>query len=197
MGRYILKRVGMMALVLFLIVSIAFFVLRLMPGSPYDDDQDLSPEAIEALNAKMHLDKPLPVQYWYFIKGVLLENNWGTSIKLRPGVDVFAIIVERIPASMVLNVASLLISIPLGILCGSLAAVFKNKMPDYIISFMVIICISVPSFVFSSLLQYFVSGKWELFPLIYDATGDVKAKAVSLVLPVMALAGSKSPASTI
>ena len=55
MGKYILKRVGMMALVLFLIVSIAFFVLRLMPGSPYDDDQDLSPEAIEALNAKMHL----------------------------------------------------------------------------------------------------------------------------------------------
>ena len=195
MGKYILKRVGMMALVLFLIVSIAFFVLRLMPGSPYDDDQDLSPEAIEALNAKMHLDKPLPVQYWYFIKGVLLENNWGTSIKLRPGVDVFAIIVERIPASMVLNVALLLISIPLGILCGSLAAVFKNKMPDYIISFMVIICISVPSFVFSSLLQYFVSGKWELFPLIYDATGDVKAKAVSLVLPVMALAFS--PIATI
>ena len=124
MGKYILKRTGMMVLILFLIVSIAFFVLRLMPGSPYDDDQDLSPEAIEALNAKMHLDKPLPVQYFYFLKGIALENNWGTSIKMRPGVDVFAIIVERIPASMVLNVASLLISIPLGILAGSLT--FSN-----------------------------------------------------------------------
>ena len=195
MGKYILKRVGMMALVLFLIVSIAFFVLRLMPGSPYDDDQDLSPEAIEALNAKMHLDKPLLVQYYYFLKGVLLENNWGTSIKLRPGVDVFAIIVERIPASMVLNVASLLISIPLGILAGSLAAVCKNRWPDYVISFMVILCISIPSFVFSSLLQYFVAGKLEWLPLIYDSTGDMLSKTRSLILPVMAL--SFSPVATI
>ena len=195
MGKYILKRTGMMVLILFLIVSIAFFVLRLMPGSPYDDDQDLTPEAIEALNAKMHLDKPLPVQYFYFLKGVALENNWGTSIKLRPGVDVFAIIVERIPASMVLNIASLLISIPLGILAGSLAAVFKNKLPDYILSFMVIICISVPSFVFASLLQYFVAGKLEWFPLIYDATGDAAAQIKSLVLPIMALAFS--PIATI
>ena len=190
MGKYILKRTGMMAIILFLIVSISFFVLRLMPGSPYDDDQDLTPEAIEALNAKMHLDKPLPVQYYYFLKGVLLENNWGTSIKLRPGVDVFQIIVERIPASMVLNILSLVISIPLGILAGSLAAVFKNKLPDYIISFLVVICISVPSFVFASLLQYFVAGKLEWLPLIYDATGTPKAQLTSLVLPIMALAFS-------
>ena len=195
MGQYILKRTGMMAIILFLIVSISFFVLRLMPGSPYDDDQDLTPEAIEALNAKMHLDKPLPVQYYYFLKGVLLENNWGTSIKLRPGVDVFKIIVERIPASMVLNILSLVISIPLGILAGSLAAVFKNKLPDYIISFLVVICISVPSFVFASLLQYFVAGKLEWLPLIYDATGTPKAQLISLVLPIMALAFS--PVATV
>ena len=195
MGKYILKRTGMMAIILFLIVSISFFVLRLMPGSPYDDDQDLTPEAIEALNAKMHLDKPLPVQYYYFLKGVLLENNWGTSIKLRPGVDVFQIIVERIPASMVLNILSLVISIPLGILAGSLAAVFKNKLPDYIISFLVVICISVPSFVFASLLQYFVAGKLEWLPLIYDATGTPKAQLISLVLPIMALAFS--PVATV
>ena len=190
MGKYILKRTGMMAIILFLIVSIAFFVLRLMPGSPYDDDQDLTQEAIEALNAKLHLDKPLIVQYGYFLKGVLLENNWGTSIKLRPGVEVFQIIRERIPATMVLNILSLVISIPLGILAGSFAAVFKNKFPDYVISFIVVICISVPSFVFASLLQYFVAGKLEWLPLIYDATGNTKAQFVSLVLPVLALAFS-------
>ena len=190
MGKYILKRTGMMAIILFLIVSIAFFVLRLMPGSPYDDDQDLTPEAIEALNAKLHLDKPLIVQYGYFLKGVLLENDWGTSIKLRPGVEVFQIIRERIPATMVLNLLSLAISIPLGIMAGSFAAVFKNKMPDYVISFIVVICISVPSFVFASLLQYFVAGKLAWLPLIYDATGDTKAQFISLMLPVLALAFS-------
>ena len=195
MGKYILKRTGMMAIILFLIVSIAFFVLRLMPGSPYEDDQDLTPEAIEALNAKLHLDKPLIVQYGYFLKGVAFENDWGTSIKLRPGVPVFQIIMERIPATMVLNILSLVISIPLGIMAGSFAAVFKNKLPDYVISFMVVICISVPSFVFASLLQYFVAGKLEWLPLIFDATGNTKAQLTSLVLPVMALAFS--PVATV
>ena len=190
MGKYILKRTGMMAIILFLIVSIAFFVLRLMPGSPYEDDQDLTQEAIDALNAKLHLDKPLIVQYGYFLKGVAFENDWGTSIKLRPGVPVFQIIMERIPATMVLNILSLVISIPLGIMAGSFAAVFKNKMPDYVISFIVVICISVPSFVFASLLQYFIAGKLAWLPLIYDATGDTKAQLVSLVLPVLALAFS-------
>jgi len=195
MGKYILKRTGMMILILFLIVSIAFFVLRLMPGGPYDDEQELSPEAKEALNVKMHLNKPLPVQYFYFLKGIVLENNWGTSIKLRPGLDVFALIAERIPASLRLNIVALVISIPLGILAGSLAAVFKNKLPDYVLSLMVIVCISVPSFVFASLLQYFLAGRLEWMPVIYAATGDTATQMKSLVLPVMALAFS--PIATI
>jgi oligopeptide transport system permease protein len=184
-----------MALTLFLIVSVAFFVLRLMPGNPYDDDPDLSEEAIAALNAKMHLDKPLPVQYFYFLKGVVLENDWGTSLKLRPGVGVFQIILERIPTSMRLNLISLLISIPLGMIAGSLAAVFKNKAPDYLLSLMVIVCISVPSFVFATLLQYFVAGKIGLFPLVYDSLGDSIAQMKSMILPIMALAFS--PIATI
>ena len=195
MLNYILKRTAMMVLILFIIISIAFCVLRLMPGGPYDDDFELTPEAIAALEARLHLDKPLPVQYFYFIKGVLTENDWGTSIKVRPGVPVFEIIVERIPASMVLNIASLLIAIPMGVLAGSLAAVFKNKVPDYIISFLVVICISVPSFVFASLLQYFLAGQAKVLPLIYDASGNTIAQIKSLILPVMAL--SFSPIATV
>ena len=119
----------------------------------------------------------------------------GTSIKLRPGVEVFQIIKERVPATMVLNILSLVISIPLGIMAGSFAAVFKNKLPDYVISFLVVICISVPSFVFASLLQYFIAGKLAWLPLIFDATGNTKAQLTSLVLPVMALAFS--PVATV
>ena len=195
MLNYILKRTAMMVLILFIIISIAFCVLRLMPGGPYDDDFELTPEAIAALEARLNLDKPMPVQYFLFIKGVLLENDWGTSIKLRPGVPVFEIIVERIPASMVLNIASLLIAIPMGVLAGSLAAVFKNKVPDYVISFLVVICISVPSFVFASLLQYFLAGQAKVLPLIYDASGNTIAQIKSLILPVMAL--SFNPIATV
>lgn len=195
MGKYILKRTGMMVFVLFLIVSISFFTLRLMPGGPYEDDPDLSPEALETLNAKLHLDKPLPVQYYYYMRGILLDSDWGTSIKLRPGLPVFEVLKERIPASAVLNILSLFVCIPLGILSGTIAAVCKNKWPDYIISFFVVICISVPSFVFSSCLQYFIAGKAQLLPLIFDATGDSIAQLKSLILPVMAL--SFGPIATI
>ena len=189
MGNYILKRIGMMILTLFLIITIAFFVLRLMPGSPFDDPE-LSEETIEMLEDKLHLNDPLIVQYGYFIRGIIFENDWGVSYKLRPGHGAFDVIKERLAPTMLLNILSLTISLPLGILAGTLAAVFKSKWPDYLISFAVIICISVPSFVFASLLQYFAAGQWELFPLIYSVKGDWLERLHSLVLPVLALAFS-------
>ena len=195
MGKYILKRVGMALITLFIIVSVAFLVLRLMPGSPYDDDQDLSPEAIAALEAKMHLNEPLYMQYFYFIYDIVTENNWGVSIKIRPGVNSFDVIWERVPVTMRLNVLSLLISVPLGLIAGSIAAMFKTKWPDYLISLMVIICISVPSFVFASLMQYFMAGKFGWFPIIYDSVGTLSAQMKSMFLPIMALAFS--PIATI
>lgn len=195
MGKYILKRIGLMILCLFVIISVAFFALRLIPGGPYDDDPDLAPEAKAALEARMHLDKPLVVQYVYFMKGVILENNWGASLKLRPGISAFDIIGERVGATMVLNVLSLLISLPLGIIAGTVAAIYKNKWPDALLSVLVIVCISVPSFIFATLLQYFPGYKLGWFPLLYDATGDVSAQLKSMVLPVLAL--SFSPIATV
>lgn len=195
MANYIMKRVGMMLLTLFCIVSIAFFVLRLMPGSPYADMDELSAEAIAALEAKMHLDKPLPVQYLYFLKGVLTEGNLGVSIKLRPGLECFSIIRERIPATVLLNVCSLVISIPLGILAGTIGGIYKNRWPDYLVSFCVVVCISIPSFVFASLMQYVLAFRTGMFPALFDVMGDFFAKTKSMILPVAAL--SLSPVATI
>jgi len=195
MGKYILKRIGLMILCLFIIISVAFFALRLIPGGPYDDDPDLSPEAKAALEARMNLDKPLVVQYVLFMKGIILENNWGASLKLRPGVSAFDIIGERVGATMVLNILSLLISLPLGVLAGTIAAIYKNKWPDALLSVMVIVCISVPSFIFATLLQYLPGFKLGWFPLLYNATGDLGERLKSMVLPVMAL--SFSPIATV
>lgn len=195
MFKYVLKRLGLMVLCLFVIISVTFFALRLIPGGPYDDDPDLLPEAREALISKMNLDKPLMVQYVLFFKGVLLENNWGASLKLMPGVPVFDIIGQRVGATMILNILSLLISLPLGILAGTLAAVYKNKWPDVLISIMVIVCISVPSFIFATLLQYFPAYKFEWFPILYNATGTTGERLKSMVLPILAL--SFSPIATV
>jgi ABC-type dipeptide/oligopeptide/nickel transport system permease component len=183
-----------MLLTLFIIISLGFFVLRLMPGSVYDDP-NLSTEIVAAMEAKAHLDKPIIVQYFYYWKGIIMDGDWGVSVKLEPSVPVFKVIRDRIPVTMTLNIASLLISIPLGIIAGTLATLKKSHLPDHIISLLVIICISVPSFVFASLLQYFLAGKAGLFPIVYQGTSGAVLKYTSIVLPVLAL--SFSPIATV
>lgn len=194
MKQYFFKRVIAACVALFIILTLAFAVVRLMPGSVYDDP-NLPPAAVAALEKKAHLDQPLSVQYGYFLKGVILENDWGTSVKVEPGIPAFDILARQIPVSLFVNLAALLIALPIGILAGSLAAVKKNTMIDHGISFLVILGISVPSFVFASLLQYFLGFKWGLFPILYEPSADLAGKLHSLLLPIFAL--SLSPIATI
>ena len=175
-----------MCLTLFLIVTVSFFVIRLMPGSVYEDPE-LPQSVIEALEDKMHLNDPLIKQYYYYLKGVVLDGDFGISVSIEPSVPVFKILTRRIPISLCINLASLILALPLGIAAGTLAAMKKNKLPDHAVSFLVVICISLPSFVFASLLQYFVAFKLGWLPIIYSPTAQTMEKAVSLVLPVLAL----------
>ncbi len=175
-----------MCLTLFLIVTVSFFVIRLMPGSVYEDPE-LPQSVIEALEDKMHLNDPLIKQYYYYLKGVVLDGDFGISVSIEPSVPVFKILTRRIPISLCINLASLILALPLGIAAGTLAAMKKNKLPDHVVSFLVVICISLPSFVFASLLQYFVAFKLGWLPIIYSPTAQTMEKAVSLVLPVLAL----------
>lgn len=187
MAKYIFQRIIAMFVTLFIIVTISFMVVRLMPGSVYEDP-DLSPAVIEALEKRAHLHEPLLVQYGYFLKGIALEGDWGTSVKMQPGVPAFEVIRSKIPISLFMNVVSLVLSLPIGIIAGTLAALKRNKLPDHIISFLVIICISVPNFVFASLLQYFFAYKFKLFPIIYNpTTTSFWQKFHSLFLPILSL----------
>ena len=187
MTRYIIERIIAMFITLFIIVTIAFCVVRMMPGSVYDNPE-LPQSVIDALEAKAHLNEPLLVQYGYFLKGVILEGDWGTSVKIEPSVPAFDVLVKRIPVTLEINIYSLLISLPLGIIFGTIAALRKNKLADHLISVMVVICISVPSFVFASLLQYVLAFKLELFPIVYESTAVGVQRFASMALPIMALA---------
>ncbi len=195
MAKYIAGRIVAMVITLYIIVSLSFFVIRLMPQNIFDNPE-LPPYVVEILERKMHLDKPLYVQYFYFVRGVLLEGDWGTSVKIRPSLPVFRVITNRLPLTMLVNVASLFISLPLGITAGTVAALRKNKLPDHLISVMVILCISIPSFVFASLMQYFLTFRFPIFPTLYNpAATTLKQMAISLVLPVVAL--SLNPIATV
>ncbi len=187
MFKYICGRIGAMLLTLFLVMTLSFWIIRLMPMTIFENPE-VSPEIQRKLEDRMHLHEPMVVQYYYFIEGIVTQGDFGTSVKIRPGLDVFEILSSRIPATVVLNVFSLLLSIPLGIIFGTWAALKRNKATDTVISFFIVVFISVPSFVFASVLQYLFTFIWPIFPTLYNAQDpNFGVRLYSMVLPIIAL----------
>ena len=188
MFKYIMGRIGAMLITLFLVMSLSFFVIRLMPMSLFENPE-VPAEIQRQLEDKFHLNDPMYVQYYYFMKDVITKLDFGISIKLRPGLDVWGILVSRLPPTILVNFLSLLISVPLGLIAGTAAALKRNTWLDHVISFFVVIFISVPSFVFASVMQYVFAHKLGWFPVLYDTNASTFSEiALSMVLPVVALA---------
>ena len=184
-----------MLLTLFMVMSLSFMVIRLMPMSLFENPE-VPKEIQEKLEDKFHLNDPLPVQYFYFMEGIITGLDFGISVKLRPGLDVWGIIVSRLPPTMLINFISLFISIPLGLIFGIIAALKRNTWIDTVISVFVILFISVPSFVFASLLQYVLTFIIPIFPTLYESTATTFGQMMhSLTLPIVAL--SLSPIATL
>ena len=193
--KYVLQRVGAMLITLFFVMSLSFMVIRLMPMSLFENPE-VPKEIQEKLEDKFHLNDPLPVQYFYFMEGIITGLDFGISVKLRPGLDVWGIIVSRLPPTMLINFISLFISIPLGLIFGIIAALKRNTWIDTVISVFVILFISVPSFVFASLLQYVLTFIIPIFPTLYESTATTFGQMMhSLTLPIVAL--SLSPIATL
>lgn len=185
MLKYILKRVVAMAITLFIIISLSFFAIRLIPGDIAGENA--APEIKAAMEARYHLDKPLGEQYAIFIKN-FLSFDFGESMTLYPRRPVFTIIKDKIPLTLMLNVFSLCLTVPVGLICGIAAALKKNTIIDHTISAMVVFNVSVPAFVFASLLQYVFAYRLGWFPFLLnlDATFSF-SKFVSMILPILAL----------
>jgi len=185
LGKYILKRLIAMMITLFLIVSITFFVIRLIPGAVAGEGA--LPEIRIALEKRYHLDKPLWDQYVIFLRN-FFSFEFGESISVYPRTPVFDVILGKIPLTLQLNLFSLLLTIPAGMLFGAISALKKNTAIDNVISIMVVFFISVPSFVFASMLQYIFAFKLKMFPILLnlDPTWSFE-KFKSMILPILAL----------
>lgn len=139
-------------------------------------------------------NKPIIVQYGIYLKNIFTKFDFGTSWKIsitKPAIEVMG---ERILPTVIVNLYSLLFSIPLGIGLGIYAAIKKNKWQDHVISTLVILFVSVPSYVYAFLVQYFIYFKWRLVPTnvmysLADAGGSYFSFKMfqSLILPVLAL----------
>jgi oligopeptide transport system permease protein len=154
MLRIILSRLLQGLLTLFVLVTLTFFLVRMMPGSPYTDEKALPAHILDQLKAYVGLDQPLPVQYLTYLKNLILERDLGVLLK-KDGVKVAEIIGQSFPVSALLGLLSIGIALIVGIPAGIIAAVKKNGPLDYACLAAAMTGICLPSFVIGPLLAVF------------------------------------------
>lgn len=181
MSKYILKRLVMSLITIWLIITLVFFLMRLMPGSPFTSERNVPPQVLANMKAQFGMDKPLLEQYFLYMKG-LLSGNLGPMLK-KPGYQVSGYIGYLFPASAKLGAVAVATSIVFGMLLGILAAFNQGKLIDRIVMIIATVGISVPGFVLASLLLLFVGLKLDLLPV----TGLTSWK--HYIMPSLALAG--------
>ncbi|HBM3774689.1 TPA: ABC transporter permease, partial [Listeria innocua] len=175
-----LKRVLYMLITLFIIASVTFVLMKFLPGTPYRNQEKLSDEQIHMMNEKYGLNDSIPVQYLNYMTG-LVKGDLGVSFQLdnRP---VSEILGALIGPSVQLALEAMVFGVIFGILLGVVAAMYQNRWPDYTSTFIAILGKSVPSFVFATVLQYWLGAKLQIFPVAgWGSFADT-------ILPAFALA---------
>ncbi|WP_088809312.1 MULTISPECIES: oligopeptide ABC transporter permease [Listeria] len=180
MAKYTLKRVFYMLITLFIIASVTFFLMKLLPGTPYRNQEKLSDEQIHIMNEKYGLNDPVPVQYFNYMTG-LVKGDLGVSFQLdnRP---VSEILGALIGPSITLALEAMVFGLFFGIILGVIAAMYQNRWPDYTSTFIAILGKSIPSFVFATVLQYWIGAKLQWLPVAGWGT------FAESILPAFALA---------
>ncbi len=177
---YILKRILLAILTVWVVITITFFVMRAVPGGPFMGEKAITAAAQAALEAKYGLDKPLMEQYFTYLKDIVTRFDFGPSLKQR-GRMVIDIIADGMRTSAKLGVIAAFLALIVGVVLGALAALRRNKLVDKIIMVITTAFVSMPSFIIGSLLLVLFSIKLGLLP----ANGTTSQ---GLILPIVTLA---------
>lgn len=177
---YIVKRIGLAVLTVWVVITVTFFVMRAVPGGPFMGEKAVTEAAQAALEAKYGLDKPVMEQYITYLKDVVTKLDFGPSIKLR-GRMVMDVIADGLKTSAKLGVIAACIALVVGIVLGAMAALRRNTVLDKIIMVITTAFVSMPSFIMGTLLLLIFAVHWHVFP----ANGSTTE---GLVLPVITLA---------
>ena len=153
MLRYVVKRVVYAILTLFVLITLTFFMMRMLPGDPFIGDKAISQTAMDNMNAKYGLDKPVFVQYLMYM-GNCLRGDLGVSITYNR--DVMTIISESFLVSADLGIRAIIFAVIVGIFLGAVAAIKRGSAWDSVSMFIAMIGVSVPSFILGAVLQFFL-----------------------------------------
>ena len=176
---YILKRLGLALLTVWVVITVTFFVMHAVPGGPFLGEKAISESTLRALEAKYGMDKPLMTQYLTYLKDVITRFDFGPSIKQR-GRMVIDIIGDGMQTSAKLGVIAAFLALAVGVVLGALAALRRNKLIDKIIMVVTTAVVSMPSFIMGALLLIAFVIKLRWFP----GNGST---AAGLVLPIITL----------
>lgn len=182
MLNYTLRRLGIAIPTLFIIVTAAFFLMRLAPGGPFDAEADLEPEVLENIRARYDLDKPLLTQYALFL-GRAVRGDFGPSLVYKD-YSVTELIAIGLPVSITLGLLAKLLALVLGCTGGILAALRQNSVVDHTVMAVAMTGIAVPAFVTAPILALVFGLYLKLLPVAGWDGGAWR----NLVLPVVALA---------
>ena len=216
MLKYSIKRVLLAFITAFIILTLTFFLIKSLPPtgviSPTEsvryayyieqvelgyvvDKSELHPELGNLLESFKELDgtthyfyiKPIFEQYTTWLKNIFTKWDWGRSTVIEPRASAIQIIFRRLPVSFSVNIIAVFLSVPLGILFGIIAGLKKNTWIDHTISTLVMIFISIPSFVVIIFLVYFLAFKGNLPTMWPTKDADASTRALAYIIPVMAL----------
>ena len=182
MLKYCLKRIGMAAATILAIIIILFFLLQLMPGSPFNNER-LTDEQKQQLEEKYGLDKSLPEQIVIYIKN-MLTGDFGVSYNIQQNYPVASLLASRYPVSIRIGLQAFAVGVILGLVLGIISALHHNSILDTGTTVFAMLGSSIPSHVVALALLFYLAFRLDLFPLTYSSGTPV----LSSILPTIALA---------
>lgn len=165
MVKYLFQRVLYMIITLFIVVSVTFFLMKLIPGTPFNNWEKLSDTQRHILLVKYGFDQPVPVQYVHYMVN-MLKGDLGVSFQFN-NTPVTELLAQRVGPSAVLGAQALIVGALLGIVLGVIAALKQNTWVDYGATFIAVIGKSIPNFVFAGLLQFYIAVKLGWLPVMF------------------------------
>ena len=218
MLKYSIKRIILALITAFIILSLTFLLVKSLPlvippGAHestrraffidqmnlgyvvryLEEHKELAPTPLATFvrsdgYTEYFYEKPILEQYFNWLGNIFTKFDWGLSSKIEPNARALSIIAERLPTSMYLNIISVVVSVPLGIGLGILAGLKKNTWIDHLISTLVMVFISIPSFVVISFLIYFLAYQANWLPSMWPVPSDsTKTKVLAFIVPVISL----------
>ncbi len=182
MASFLFRRLLISVPTLLVIITLAFFMMRIAPGGPFDQERALPPQIEKNVLAAYDLDQPLVVQYWRYLTGVL-QGDFGPSFKYRD-FTVAELLLTGFPPSLAVGGSAILLAILVGITLGTIAALRQNTAVDHVVMATAMTGIAIPNFVMAPLLTLFFGVFLGLLPVAGWGGGSLR----NMILPVIALA---------